>query len=213
MKLTVLGATGGTGREILRQALARGHEVTAVVRDPGRLPDDLRAAVTVVVAEATDPAALVPAVTGSDAVVSAVGTRDRSRPTTACADAARAAVAAVREAAGDARLVIAGNSAHSPGPGDDPFTRYVVKPAILARILKHANADARRAEELARTSGLPWTIIRAGMLTDRPGKGRYRSALDRNVTGGFQITRADFARALLDAAEDPAAGRVVSVAN
>ncbi|MCD0446616.1 NAD(P)H-binding protein [Glycomyces sp. A-F 0318] len=214
MKLTVLGATGGTGREVVRQALARGHEVAAVVRDPARLPDDLRAAVTVVVAEATDPQSLAPAVIGSEAVVSVVAPRDQKRPTTVCADAARAAAAAVREAEGGARLVVASNSAHSPGPGDDPFTRYFVKPVILARVLRHANADARRAEELARASGLPWTIARAGMLTDRPGKGRYRSALDRNVPGGFQVTRADFAKALLDAAEDPAAaGRVVSIAN
>jgi putative NADH-flavin reductase len=214
MKLTVLGATGGTGREVVRQALALGHEVTAVVRDPTRLPDDLRGGVTVVVAEATDPAALAPAVVGAEVVVSALGARDPKRPATVCADGARAAVAAMREAAGGGRLVIASNSAHSPGLGDDPLTRYFVKPVILSRVLKHANADAVQAERLVRASGLPWVIVRAGMLTDRPGKGRYRSAVDRNVLGGFQITRADFATALLDAAADSAvAGRVVSVAD
>jgi NAD(P)H-binding len=115
---------------------------------------------------------------------------------------------------GGGRLVIASNSAMAPGPGDDPFTRYVVKPLILARILRYMIDDMRRAERLVRASGLDWTIVRAGRLTDRPGQAAYRSAIDRNVLGGFQITRADLATALLDAAADPAlAGHVISAAN
>lgn len=43
MRLTVFGATGGVGREVVGQALAAGHEVTAVVRDPARLPQPLDA--------------------------------------------------------------------------------------------------------------------------------------------------------------------------
>ncbi|WP_129841280.1 NAD(P)-binding oxidoreductase [Streptomyces sp. RFCAC02] len=217
MKLTVLGANGGTGSAVVRQAVAAGHDVTAVVRDAARMPADLREHVRVTVADGGPASAdaLADAVAGRDAVVNAIGTRDRKHPTGACADSTAALVRAARAAGGAGpRLVIASNSAMAPGAGDDPFTRFVVKPLILAPLLKHMLDDMRRAERTVRDSGLPWTVVRAGRLTDRPGKGRHRHRVDRNVPGGFQITRADFATALLDSATDPGrAGHVVSVGN
>ena len=214
MRLTVFGATGRTGVQIVRQAAGAGHEVTAVVRDRSRLPLDPGTRVEVVEADVMDPVAIEEAVKGRDAVINAIGARDLRHPTSVCADSARSAIAAIRATGEDVRLVTASNSAMAPGEGDDPFTRYVVKPVILSRLLQHMIDDMRRAEGLVRASGLPWTIVRAGRLTDRPGKGAYRKAVDRNVLGGFQITRADFATAMLDAATDRAAvGHVISVGN
>jgi len=212
MKLTVFGATGGTGLHLVRQAIDRGYEVTAVVRSGRRLPSAVAGRIDVV--EADPLACLEGAVKGRDAVLTAIGTRDLSHPTQVCAESARAICGAMHATAGDARLVIASNSAMSPGAGDDPLTRYLVKPVILGRVLRHMLDDMREAERQVRASGLSWAIVRAGRLTDRPGKGRYRRAVDRNVLGGFQITRADFARAMLDAAADPASpGHVISVGN
>src|SRR5436190_9049192 len=214
MKLTVFGASGGTGLHILRHAIERGHEVTAVVRNAGRLPSAVASSVEVVEADVLAGAGIEEAVKGRDAVLTAIGTRDRSRPVRVCADSARTIITAMRAAGGDARLVIASNSAMSPGPGDDPLTRYLVKPVILHRILRYMLDDMRQAEQHVRGCGLPWVIVRAGRLTDRPGKGRYRHAVDRNVPGGFQITRADFAMAMLDAAADPATlGHIISASN
>jgi len=212
MKLTVFGATGGTGLHVVRQAIDRGYEVTAVVRSGRRLPSAVADRIEVV--EAGVLSGVEDAVKGRDAVVTAIGTRDLSHPARVCADSARAICAAMHATAGDARLVIASNSAMSPGPGDDPMTRYLVKPVILRRVLRHMIDDMRQAEQEVRDSGLSWAIVRAGRLTDRPGRGRYRHAVDRNVLGGFQITRADFARAMLDAAADPTSpGHVISVGN
>ncbi|WP_431906304.1 NAD(P)-dependent oxidoreductase [Amycolatopsis thermoflava] len=73
MKLTVFGATGGTGVEIVRQALAAGHQVTAVVRDPARLDVPPQARLEVVTADVFDADSLVPAITGREAVLSALG--------------------------------------------------------------------------------------------------------------------------------------------
>jgi uncharacterized protein YbjT (DUF2867 family) len=214
MKLTVFGATGGTGRQVVRQASAAGHQVTAVVRDAARLPVDLAGGVEAVEADVMDAAAIEEAVKGRDVVINAIGTRDLRHPTSVCTDSTRGIITAAQATGGGIRLVTASNSAMAPGPGDDPFTRYVVKPLILARLLRHMIDDMRRAEQLVRTCGQPWTIVRAGRLTDRPGKGTYRRALDHNVLGGFQITRADFATALLDAATDPAiTAHVLSVGN
>ena len=73
MKLTVFGATGGTGLQVIEQGLAAGHEIRAVVRDATRLPD--RPGLEVVVADVMDPAAIEEAVTGRDAIISAIGSR------------------------------------------------------------------------------------------------------------------------------------------
>jgi uncharacterized protein YbjT (DUF2867 family) len=94
MKLTIFAATGGIGRQLLTQALAAGHDVTAVVRNPATLPAEVR----VVTADLTTagPAALEPAVAGADAVLSGLGPRSRadagvaSRGTLAIVEAMRA---------------------------------------------------------------------------------------------------------------------------
>jgi putative NADH-flavin reductase len=214
MRLTVFGATGRTGLQLVRQSIDAGHEVTAVVRDPARLPAELRERTTVVQADVMASGEIEEAVKGRDAIISAIGSRDVRNPTSVCTDSARSIIAAMRAADSGGRLVTASNSAMAPGPGDDPFTRYVVKPVILARVLRHMIDDMKRAESLVRASDLDWTIVRAGRLTDSPGKGSPRRAVDRNVFGGFQITRADFATAMLNTASDPACvGHVISVGN
>src|SRR3984893_16826544 len=81
MKLTILGATGATGTTLTGQALAAGHEVTAVVRDPARLAVPAHPRLRIVTADVMDPASIPPAVDGADAVLSAVGP-PRHRSTT-----------------------------------------------------------------------------------------------------------------------------------
>ena len=73
MKLTILGATGATGTALTGQALAAGHEVTAVVRDPARLAVPAHPGLRTVTADVMDPASIAPAIDGADAVISAVG--------------------------------------------------------------------------------------------------------------------------------------------
>lgn len=194
MKLAILGATGGTGTHLVRQACAAGHDVTAVVRNPARLGDD-HPNLTVVEANLMDPAALGAAFAGHDAVISAMGSRDGRAPTTVCADSAAAIVVAMREHA-IRRLVVVSNSGMHVDQSDGPMTRLVVKP-LLGRILKHSFADMRRMEELVRASGLDWTIVRPPMLTNGRRTGRYRTAIDHNVRGGNRASRADLADQLL----------------
>src|ERR1700744_4456148 len=92
MKVTVFGATGGIGTEVVRQALTAGHEVVAVVRDPARLSVPAGAGLGVVTADVMDPAQIGPAVKGADAVVSALGPRPGG-PATVLADSARSILA------------------------------------------------------------------------------------------------------------------------
>jgi putative NADH-flavin reductase len=194
MKIALFGATGGTGQQIIRQACDAGHDVTAVVRDPARLTQS-HPLLTVLPADVLDPAAIGPAVSGTDAVVSALGSRDGRAPTTFCADSAASVIRAMR-AEGVRRLVVV-SAGTLPTEGDGPVTRLILKPMLSALLLKHTIADKRQMEAIVGASGLEWTIVRPPMLTDGPRTGKYRSAVDRNVRGGMRISRADLADCVL----------------
>jgi hypothetical protein len=96
MRITVFGATGGTGRQLVQQAVDAGHTVTAVVRDPARLPIEA-AGLAVVTADVFDPAALEPTVAGADRVISALGAKPNAK-TPVRARGAEAIVAAMQSA-------------------------------------------------------------------------------------------------------------------
>ena len=127
MKLTVFAATGGIGRQVLDQALAAGHDVTAVVRDPSSLPGQVRA-ITVADLATAGPGALEPAVAGADAVLSGLGPRSRSDA--GIASRGTRAIVAAMQATGARRIVVVSaapvSTVASPGrparPGTTPAT-------------------------------------------------------------------------------------------
>ncbi|MFE7799769.1 NAD(P)-dependent oxidoreductase [Nocardia sp. NPDC057440] len=199
MRLTIFGATGRTGGHLVHRALAAGHQVTAVVRGEHSIQDHPR--LRVVPADVLDPGSLTDAIRGADAVLDTIGSRDTG-PTTVATDTALSITKAM-ESAGVRRIILVSNSARIAGPGDDWFTRFVVKPLILRPLLRHSLDDMAAAEQAVRDTALDWTIIRAPQLTDKPGKGSYRTAIERNVTFGIRIARADLATCMLDAAADP----------
>lgn len=198
MKLTVFGGTGGIGRQLIRQALDAGHQVTALVRNAAGLPD--APGLEVVPAQLSDADAVLQVVSGRDAVLSALGPR-RGEPTTVQADGARAAVAAMR-ATGVRRVIVVDAAGRIADAGDGPVTRWVVKP-LLQRLLRDSFADLAEAERVLRDSGLDWTLISPPRLLDK-GHRPYRTAIDRNVRGGRSLSRADVAHAMLRALDDPA---------
>jgi putative NADH-flavin reductase len=207
MRVTVFGATGRIGTEVVRQALAAGHEVVAVVRDPARLAVPAGTGLGVVTADVMDPAQIAPAVKAADAVVSALGPRPGG-PTTVLTDSARSILAALTQT-GVRRLVVVSASGAFIEPGEPFVTRVLVKP-LLQRILRDAMTDTQRMEAEIRASDCDWTLMRPPQLTSRPGRGRYRRMIDGNV--GRRIARADVADAILAVLADPATiGHAVGV--
>jgi putative NADH-flavin reductase len=205
MRLTIFGATGGTGTQLVRQALEEGHDVTAVVRDPARLDVPAHERLEVVTADVRDAAAIEPAVEGADAVLSALGPRGRG-PTTICSDGARAIIEAMGKA-GVRRLLVVSAAGPFADAGDSPVVRYVIKPVILEPLMKDAFNDMRRCEEEVRDAALDWTIVRPPQLVDKEGTGRYRTATDINLRGGRKIARADLAACLLGLVADESSVR------
>ena len=210
MKLTVFAATGGIGRQLLDQALAAGHDITAVVRNPAMLPAEVRA----VTADLTTagPAALEPAVAGADAVLSGLG--PRSRADAGVASHGTLAIVEAMRATG-VRRVVAVSAAPvatvaSPGrpdpprydPGDGLVTRRVLMPLLLAT-LREVYRDLALMEDALRDSTLDWTVVRPPRLTDGPLTGTYRTALGRNLRGGLLVSRADVAHPMLATLDRP----------
>ena len=207
MKVTVFGATGGVGSEVVRQAVAAGHEVVAVVRDPARLTVPAGPGLGVVTADVMEPAQIGPAVKGAGAVVSALGPR-KGGPATVLADGIRSILTAMADT-GVRRLVAVSASGAFIEPGDPFVTRVVVKP-LLQRLLPDAMAGTRQMETEIWASSSDWTLMRPPQLTNRPARRHYRRMIDHNV--GRSIARADLADAILAALADPATiGHTVGV--
>ncbi|WP_425830610.1 NAD(P)-dependent oxidoreductase [Streptomyces fractus] len=200
MKLTVFGATGGIGQEIVRQALAAGHEVTAVVRDPARLTvtgEHLE----VVRADLKDPESLRPAVAGRDAVLSGLGARRRADAGIAT-ELTRSVLKAM-EAEGVRRLVVVSAAPVGPQPEKSPLAdRLMMK--VVGAALKAVYVDLTAMEaELAR-SATDWTSVRPPRLQDKPLTGSYRTVVGGFPRAGRFAGRADVAHAMLAMVDDPA---------
>jgi len=211
MNLTILGATGATGTCLTGQALASGHEVTAIVRDPARLAVPAHQRLRTVTADVMDPASITPAMAGADAVISAVGPRGTG-PTTVIQDSVRSIIQAMQKAGTRRLLEVSGSVVTDDG--ESPYLRYLIKPVARRTFLRHVCADMRRAEDEIRDSNLDWTIFRPPALTGKPARGTYRTAIDRNLPHGFSVSRADLAACILQLLDDPATvHRHVSIAS
>lgn len=199
MHLTILAASGATGLALTRQALDRGHTVTAVARTPARItvPDDPR--LTRVAADVRDPASIAEALRGSQVVLSGLGVAKGDRPG-ALTSGARAVVAV-----GPERIVWLG--AYGTGPSArsaGPVTRTLLK-ALGAQLADKVAADAT----VLQAGG---TVFHAGPLSNGPlGPRRRTTGLDgapRRLLPA-RVSRETVAAAMLDEAEDPRhAGRI-----
>ena len=191
MRLIIFGSSGGTGRELVRVALDRGHAVTAFVRDPAALAD--RDRLEVVVGDALDSADVERAVDGHEAVLCALG-KPATSPGRLRSEGTGHIVRAMQRS-GPRRLICLSTI----GIGDtrplmSPLYRYVLIPSLLRRTF----ADHARQEALVRSSGLDWTIVRAGVLTDGPQTERHAHGFppsDRSRQ--IEISRADVASFML----------------
>ncbi|MFG3291154.1 NAD(P)-dependent oxidoreductase [Streptomyces sp. NPDC048179] len=192
MHLTVFGATGGIGREIVRQALASGHQVTAVVRDPAGLTVT-GSGLQVVRADLTDPETIRPAVTGRDAVLSGLGARVRKDA--GVATRLTRTVLAAMEAEQVRRLLVVSAAPVGPQPQAGLLDRAAL--GVVSAILKDIYVDLGEMEaELAR-SGTDWTSVRPPRLQNKPLTGTYRTVIGGFPPKGRFIGRADVAHAML----------------
>ena len=196
MRIAVFGATGRTGRPLVRQAIDRGHDVIAFARSPSKL-DVEDPTLTVVEGDAYTGESVAEAVTGADAVVSVVGQTDAG-PDDLLTVAGDRVLDAMMEADVDRFVTLVGAGVREEGESV-PLAGKVVGAALrlLARdVLEDAEEHVRRT----RDTDLEWTVVRAPRLNDGDGTGEYRAG---DIRLGFDtIDRPDVATFLLDCLED-----------
>ena len=201
MKLTIFGATGATGTELARQALDAGHEITAVVRDPGRMSVPVQSRLTVITADVMDPVAISPAVADADAVITAIAPHGVGRSTLR-QDSTHSIMQAMGKAGARRLLFVSGSVVADEG--ESFYLRYLLKPVARRTFLRNVTADFAATEAEIHASDLDWTIFRPPSLDNKPASGAYRTAVDRSVPHCFAISRADLAACMLAALDDPA---------
>jgi putative NADH-flavin reductase len=198
MKLAILGATGSVGRELVGQALAAGHEVTALVRvqpQPGEIDDR----VALVIGDATSAEAVKCTVQGGDAVLSALG-HAKGGPDDFLAEASSNLISAM-QAHGVSRLVVL-SSAAVVDAADRPSRFYRAARVLLRAVMPRVVRDHREQARLIEESGLAWTIVRGPIVfTDGPRTRRsHAGPIARDSAP--RVSRADLADFMLASATD-----------
>lgn len=199
MKLSVLGGTGGTGKHVVSQALADGHELTVLARDRAKVgPDQPR--LRVVVGDLENGAALAEAMRGQDAVISAIG-RGYSFKSEHLIERTVPGIIGAMKAAGVRRLVFTSAVGVGQSFADSPF----IAKLFFLTLLRGIYADKLIGDQLIRQSGLDWTIVQPSQMTDGPLTRSYRSGERLALRGRAHVSRADTAHFLLATAANPAA--------
>jgi putative NADH-flavin reductase len=208
MKLVVLGATGGTGLEIVRKAIEHGHSVTAFVRSTERLKP-FRDRINIRQGDLLNSNELAEALTGHEAVLSGFG--PRLPISKADKDLLHRFALTLTSAMLHARVrrVVVESSAFL-------FKDSIVPPTYLVGRLFFPGvvADASAMEQVLKDSALDWTIVRPPRLTDKPYTGKYRMREGHLPRFGFTISRADVADCFIKTVENPASiGKVIGASN
>lgn len=193
MRVVVFGSTGGTGRQLVRQALALGHEVTAFARQPEAL-GIAHQRLRVVEGDALRQASVDCAIEGQEAVLSALGTRNLFKHITLLSRSAELIVAAMTRQA-VRRLIVE----TSLGVGDSRGQLGLIGDWIGVKLfLARIYADKERQEAIVARSDLDWTILRPAMLTNGPLTGHCRTwSGPAPALPATRISRADVAHLML----------------
>ncbi|SEF37477.1 Putative NADH-flavin reductase [Amycolatopsis pretoriensis] len=195
MRIAIFGAGGPTGRLLIDQALTAGHRVTAITRHPASMPS--RDGLRTIGADVFDPEAVEKAVTGQDAVLSALGVPAGKAPITTYSHGTAHIITAMRRH-GVRRLIVVSSSGVAPrrySDGGFLFNRVLV-PYVTRVLGKTLYDDMRRMEALVRASDLEWTIVRPSGLYDLPAATSY-TLTEAQADGRF-TARADLAASMLD---------------
>jgi len=201
MKFVVLGATGGTGIEIVKRAIERGHSVTAFVRSGQRLAP-FAPNVDIIKGSPLNAADLTRVISGHDAVLSAFGPRDPRSREQLVAPFARSLTAAMAES-DVSRLIILSVAflfRDSVLPPTYPFGQL---------LFKYHVADCAAMETMVQESGLNWTIVRPPQLTNKTRSGKSRVRIGHLPFMGFTASRANVGDFMVQAMEQQSYSRQI----
>jgi putative NADH-flavin reductase len=196
MNILIVGATRGIGRQLLEQALASGHNVTALVRNPQRLATQ-HERLRVVKGDILDPESVARAMAGQEAVCCTIGIKVPWPPVTVFSEGTRNLLQAMKTT-GVRRLICVTGIGAGDSRGHGGFLYdYLFRPLLFRTVY----ADKDRQEALIKASDVDWTIVRPGFLTNGPITKNYRMLTDMTGVTAGRISRADVAHFFLQELE------------
>jgi len=200
MRLAIFGATGTSGRQLVKQGLAAGNQVVAFARNPSKI-DASHECLTIVQGELSDSMAIGRAIKGADAVISVLGPRpgtdSKSRPLTQ----GMKNILEAMQKTGVRRLIISSTPSASD-QNDLPDIKFKLLVGLIKSAMRPAYFEIVSVARLVRESDTDWTIVRVSMLNNNPGTGKIRAGYLGKKQVGTNLSRADLAAFLLRQVED-----------
>jgi len=196
--IMVFGASGGTGLEVVEQALETGLQVTVVLRHPDAFPirhENLR----IIKGDVLQPQTFENAFFGIDAVVSCLGTRNRES-TTVYSEGVTNIITAMQKLNLDRIICLSAGAVVVP-PNASFIMKFIIK-NILQRLFKYSYADMLKMETYLINSATNWTVIRPPRLLNGDKTGKYRTVINGFLTGMSSLTRSDLAHYILHHLDD-----------
>jgi len=200
MKIVIFGATGATGQELVKQALAAGHEVTALARNPAKLA--AQAGLHVVKGNALDAESVAGAIAGQEAVITALGSR--SLNDNVLLPRSMTHILAGMKQHGVRRLIVTGASGTMPKAEErlGPIKQGIFR-LVKATLLRKPFESQTEMQKMVRGSDTEWTIVQPPRLLNTAGRGQVRIDGEALPANGVTIPRADVAKFMLDQLTSP----------
>ncbi len=205
MKLAVFGGSRGTGLQLIEKALAQGHEITALARQPEALKERFPT-IRVIQGDVFNPESAKAAVRGSEAVVSTLGFVGRSGETRIYSEGVLSVAEAMQEIGPQRLIVLAASQGIDPHP-DFPWYASIMMKLLVQPMFGFAYRDMAKMTDLLAQLEIDWTLVGVPMLTNGSVKGHYRSSISSPLHHAFRIGRADVATYLLSIINDRATFR------
>jgi uncharacterized protein YbjT (DUF2867 family) len=204
MRIAVFGGTGGTGRQVIEQALEVGHQVSALVRDPNRLSEAAKKA-DIFIGDVLNAQQVAETIAGANAVVVSLGSRSDS-PENTVSQGTKNIITCMQQT-GVKRLVVV----TSLGVGDSKDQVPMAFKLVIKTVMRKIMADKEIQEQYVQESGLDWVIVRPGGLSDDPASRTYIFGTDPSIIAG-RVSRADVASFVLqNLSDDQFLGQAVAI--
>ena len=196
MKVLILGPTGRTGQNLVRQALEQGHEVRVIAREPGRI-NIKNEKLEIIEGDVLDNSILEKAVNGTEAVLSALGTGKSLKSGNLISSAINLLIPAMQN--NNVRRIV---FLSAFGVGDSFRQANWLQKIAFCLPLRNIYADKLEGETQLKQSNLDWTLVHPVLLTDKPFTGRYKVVERTNMKGFPSVSRADVADFMLSQITD-----------
>ncbi len=198
-KLIVFGATGGTGKEVVKQALEQGNEITIIIRNPSAF-ELKHPHLKIITGDVLQLSSFENEVKGKDAVISCLGVGSSTKPTTVYSKGIENIIVAMNKA--EVRRLICISAGALYVNKDMGFFVGTITKLVLQRIFKEMYGDMRLMEKKVENSNLDWTVVRPPMLKNKKLTGKYRIAVNSHVKRPSSISRANLAHFILHIVDD-----------